>query len=220
MDEPGHQEQTRAAYDQVAADYATLLRDHLAGSPVDRAVLGLFAELVRADGGGPVADLGCGPGRITAPLHDLGLDVVGIDLSPGMVAVARAEHPHLRFSVGSLAALDLDDGALAGAVCWYSLIHTPPAEQPAVLTEVARVLRPGGHVLLAFQVGVDERVRLEQAYGHDDLAYDVYRLDPDRVAADAAAVGLEVTTRLVREPVAPEPQRQAHLLARRRPVPD
>lgn len=219
MTGPAHEAETRAAYDRVAADYADLLRDHLAGSPVDRAVLGLFAELVRVDGGGPVADLGCGTGRITAPLHDLGLEISGMDLSPGMVAVARAEHPHLRFSVGSLAAPDLDDGALAGAVCWYSLIHTPPAEQPAVLAELARVLRPGGHLLLAFQVGGDERVRLEQAYGHDDLGYDVFRLDPDRVADDADAAGLEVTTRLRREPVPPEPQRQGYLLARRRPRP-
>ena len=73
----------RTSYDTVAASYAELLRDHLAGDPYDRAVLALFAELVRGAGGGPVADVGCGPGRLTAHLRELGVDVVGIDLSPG-----------------------------------------------------------------------------------------------------------------------------------------
>ena len=56
---------TRTSYDTVAADYADLLRGAVAASPYDRAVLGLFAELVRS-APGPVADVGCGPGRITA----------------------------------------------------------------------------------------------------------------------------------------------------------
>jgi hypothetical protein len=96
----------RASYDTVADDYADLLRSALAGSPTDRAVLGLFAELVTDSGGGEVADLGCGPGRITGHLASLGLDVRGVDLSPGMVAVAQREHPQLRFDVGSMTALD------------------------------------------------------------------------------------------------------------------
>ncbi len=84
---------TRAAYDTVAEDYAELLRSSLADSPHERAALGLFAELVGAAGGGLVGDLGCGTGRLTGHLVGLGLDVVSLDLSPGMVAVARREHP-------------------------------------------------------------------------------------------------------------------------------
>ena len=99
--------ETRAAYDTVAESYAELVEPALAESPMDRAVLGVFAEQVLAGGGGPVADLGCGPGRITAHLADAGLAAFGVDLSPGMVAVARARHPWLRFEVGTLEALDL-----------------------------------------------------------------------------------------------------------------
>jgi hypothetical protein len=69
--EPMFVRATRAAYDTVAVDYAELLRDELAAKPVDRALLALFAELVR--GGGPVADLGCGPG------HDISLDAYRLD---------------------------------------------------------------------------------------------------------------------------------------------
>ena len=102
---------TRATYDTVAIDYA-------------RIVTGLDAEgpltgrcwTLRGPGGRPRRDVGCGTGRLTAYLADLGLDVVGIDLSPGMVAVARRTYPSLRFEVGSMTALDLPDGGVAG--CW------------------------------------------------------------------------------------------------------
>lgn len=122
----------RETYDLVAADYADLLRDNLAGKPADRAMLALFADLVRAGadegaeaGSAPVADIGCGPGRITPYLAGLGLDVFGIDLSPGMIEVARREHPELRFEVGTMTALNLENDSLAGALGWYSLIHLP-----------------------------------------------------------------------------------------------
>ena len=94
--------ETRIAYDTVAADYAAVLEDALAAAPLERALLGTFAELVQAGGGGPVADVGCGPGRITTYLDGLGLDVSGVDLSPEMVAVARRAYPGLVFQVGTM----------------------------------------------------------------------------------------------------------------------
>jgi trans-aconitate methyltransferase len=100
MTEPDYLRTTRAAYDTVAVDYARLLSSELAAKPLDRALLAAFAELVLADGGGPVADLGCGPGRVTTHLHALGLDAFGVDLSPEMVAVARRSYPDLRFEAG------------------------------------------------------------------------------------------------------------------------
>lgn len=84
-----HLRTTRESYDTVAADYAALLKDELANSPFERAMLGVFAERVLAAGGGRVADLGCGPGRVTGHLASLGLDICGVDLSPEMIAVAR-----------------------------------------------------------------------------------------------------------------------------------
>ncbi|MCZ2839729.1 class I SAM-dependent methyltransferase [Modestobacter sp. VKM Ac-2985] len=217
MTEPGdatdHLGETRAAYDTVAVDYADLLRDELAARPVDRAVLGLFAELVHAGGGGPVGDLGCGPGRITAHLAGLGVEAFGVDLSPGMIAVARRSHPQLRFDVGSMTALDLPDGSLAGAVAWYSVIHTPPAQLPAVFAEVARVLRPGAPLLVAFQAGDDDPVHHRQGYGHD-ISLHGWRLDPDRVEEQLTTAGCIVRTRVLREPEPPhEKSRQAYLLA-------
>ncbi|MGZ4547872.1 MAG: class I SAM-dependent DNA methyltransferase [Blastococcus sp.] len=212
MPDPTYLDSVRAAYDTVAADYAELLRTELARKPLDRAMLGAFAELVHVDAEAPVADVGCGPGRVTAHLHTLGLPVFGIDLSPAMVAVARRTHPELRFDEGSMTALDLPDASLGGLVAWYSVIHTPPELLPGVFAEFARVLRPAGHLLLAFQAG-DELVHLEQAYGHA-LSLDAYRLDPGRVVDLLERAGLDVHAQLVREPEPPEKTRQAYLLAR------
>jgi SAM-dependent methyltransferase len=210
--EPAFVTETRTAYDTVADSYAEELRDLLDASPWDRAMLGTFAELVGSSG--PVGDLGCGPGRLTGYLASLGLDVFGVDLSPGMVDAARRAHPGLRFEVGSMAALDLGDGDLAGAVAWYSLIHTPPEELPAVVAELARVLAPGGRLLTGFHVG-DERRHIAHGYGHD-ISLNAYRLPPDFVAELCAAAGLVVEARLVREPQPPyEKAPQAYLLARK-----
>jgi SAM-dependent methyltransferase len=211
MTEPAYVAETRTAYDTVAESYAETLKDELASNTWDRAVLGAFAEKVGK--AGPVGDFGCGPGRLTGHLASLGLDVFGVDLSPGMVEVARRTHPHLKFDVGSMAALDLPDGSLAGALAWYSLIHTPLDRLPSLVAELARVLAPGGRLLTAFQVG-DERRRITNAYGHD-MAADAYRLRPDFVADLFTAAGLVVEVRLVREPEEHEKTPQAYLLARK-----
>jgi SAM-dependent methyltransferase len=208
-----HLNAVRAAYDAVAVDYAALLDTELAAKPIDRALLGAFAEYVRSVGIAPVADLGCGPGRVTAYLSGLGVDAFGVDLSPEMIAVARRAHPDLRFDEGAMAALDIGDGALGGIVAWYSIIHTPPAQRPAIFTEFHRVLAPGGYALLAFQVG-DVRVHLEHAYGHA-VSLDAYRLAPDVIAEELRTCGLVVFARLAREPDDREKTPQAYLIARK-----
>jgi SAM-dependent methyltransferase len=211
VSEPADIEATRSAYDKVAADYEVLLRDELAEKPVDRAMLGMFAEQVAAADSGPVADLGCGPGRVTAHLATLGLDAFGVDLSPGMVAVARQAHPGLRFEVGTMAALDIPDASLAGAVAWYSIIHTPPERQAGIFAEFARVVRPGGWLLLAFQVG-EEVVHLQHAYGHD-IDLHTRRQSPERIRGLLENAGFAEFARLVRQPVAPEKSAQGYVLA-------
>jgi len=210
--------QVRGTYDAVAAAYADRFDGELAAKPVDRGLLAAFADLVLADGGGPVADLGCGPGHVGAHLRGLGLDVFGVDLSPGMVAVARERHPGMRFDVGSMLALDLPDAGLAGACAFYSTIHLPTGELPAAFAELGRVLRPGGQVILAFQTGDDaEQHHRGEWLGKDDVEVTFWRRRPEHVAALLAAAGIHVHTTTVREPDETEGAQRAYLLARKAP---
>ncbi|MFE3643391.1 class I SAM-dependent methyltransferase [Streptomyces sp. NPDC059169] len=205
---------TREAYDDAAPTYARLFRDTLRDSPLDRAILGAFAELVRESGDGQVADLGCGPGHVTAYLDELGLAVVGLDASPAMIGLARQAHPGLRFDVGSMAALEIADGALDGVLSRWSIIHTPPSELPAVLAEFHRVLAPGGHLLVGFSA-TDDPNQPTQVFDH--AVAPAYRWSPDRLAAVLSEFGLAEVARMVREPQ-PTDRRQfqeVQLLARK-----
>ena len=201
---------TRAAYDTVAEDYLDLVRDAFGDAHPEQAVLAGFAERI---GDGVVADIGCGPGRLTGPLRQLGLDVVSLDLSPGMVAVARREHPDVPAAVGSVDALPLAAGGLAGVLAWYSLINTPTDRLTAVFAELRRVLADGGLLLTGFQVG-DEVRHHRHLYGHD-LVLDSYRRPPDVVAAAAVAAGFVEVERTIKTPTPPEDCDQAYLLYRR-----
>ena len=217
MTEPDFLRATRASYDSVAADYAGRFGSELDAKPLDRALLAGFAELVQAAGAGPVADIGCGTGRVTAHLNALGLPVFGIDLSPRMVAVARQSHPGLRFEVGSMLALHLPDDSLGGALAWYSTIHLPDGQLPEAFAEFSRVLAPTGYLLLAFQAG-DEPLHRTEALGHP-VSLVFHRRQPERVAELLGQAGLAVRARLVREPddegAFTERTRQAFLLARK-----
>lgn len=195
MNTEGWLADTRTSYDTVAASYADQVRNLLDETPYERAVLALFADLVRATGGGPVADVGCGPGRITAYLSELGVDTFGIDLSPAMIESARREHPGLRFEVGSMTDLDLSDASMAGLVAWYSLIHVPDDEIGSVLTHFRRVLRPGGPLLLSFHVGDETRLKT-QGYGGHPMKVHVHRRRPGQVAAWLSEAGFTVEAQM------------------------
>ncbi|MFC4854750.1 class I SAM-dependent methyltransferase [Actinophytocola glycyrrhizae] len=203
---------TRRSYDVSADDYAAWIRDELAAKPFDRSVLAVFAELVR----GPVADVGCGTGRVAAHLHDLGVDVTGLDLSPGMLAAARRTYPHLRFAEATMTALPVADGALGGVIAWYSTIHVPDSHLPAALAEFRRVLSPGGHLQLAFQSGggAEHRTRA----GRHEVALTFHRRDPAELADRLRDNGFTVRAQLLRAPDTdgpyPENTPQAYVLAR------
>jgi SAM-dependent methyltransferase len=213
VNEPTFLTETRASYDAMAADYARRFAGELASKPWDRAMLAAFAEVVS----GPVADVGCGPGANTAYLKGLGVDVFGVDLSPEMVALSRERYPELRFQVGSMTALDLPDGELGGVMALYSIIHIPADHMPGVFAEFRRVLRPGGHLMLAFQAGDDINHR-DEGFGHK-LSLDFRRQQPDRIAALLAGAGFEMVVRLIREPRdyagGVETTPQAYLVARK-----
>jgi ubiquinone/menaquinone biosynthesis C-methylase UbiE len=118
-------EELRHAHDVLSQWYAENLPGVLESMPIERAMLDLFAELTLAVGA-EVADVGCGTGRLLPYLAGRGLLPRGVDLSPGMVEVARREHPAFEYEVADLRELPFGDASLAGVVCWYSLIFLAP----------------------------------------------------------------------------------------------
>ena len=213
-EDPGNLADTRATYDHVAEEYAARIAGELAGKPLDRALLACFVEQVA--GLGLIADIGCGPGHVAAYMHELGAQVVGIDLSPEMVAIARQRSPEIAFEQGSMLTLAQPDASWGGIVALYSLIHLPPDERPRALAEFHRVLRLGGLLLLAFHIG-DEQRHLDEWWGQA-VSLDTWFLQPPEIEALLRDAGFFVEMSLVRQPYAPDIEHQsqrAYIFARK-----
>lgn len=200
----------RRSYDLVAARYAAELGDELIGKPLDRALLDVVAEL--ADG--PVIDVGCGPGHVAAHLAQR-VPVVGIDLSPQMCA-----HAAVPACAGDMTALPIRSRSISALICLYAVIHLDVGQRAEAYAQFARVLRPGGHALVAFHVRDAEtrsgqQKTLTEWWGNDvDLTFRF--LDPDEETRALAQAGLTVTARLDRapDPAAEHPSDRCYLLVR------
>lgn len=202
----------RQSYDSAAQAYAEHLASELERKPLDRHLLNRFAESVR--GRGLVADLGCGPGHVARYLHEQGVEMVGIDLSPEMVRVASNLHPGLPFRAGDMRQLDLADASLAGAVAFYAIVHFLPAELGSIFREMRRALAPGGLVLIAFHIG-DQSVHLDELFGAPvSLDFQFHLSGP--VVDALRSERLTVIEHVEREPYegAEHPSRRCYLLAR------
>ena len=214
MQQPSDLETVRESYDRVADAYVELGMGRLEAEPWLRAVLGAFAESVC--GLGPVLDVGCGPGTVTAHLTELGLDASGVDLSPRMVEHARRQYPHLRFSVTSATELDLAPASLGGVLGWWSLFNLPRESLPGVLRAFAEALVPGGQALIGTHVG-DGDLRRTEGYGGLPVSWTTHLYRPEELTKMLVDAGLEVVAEL-RLPVHAPSLRPQVLLAARRPA--
>jgi SAM-dependent methyltransferase len=194
--EPG---QAGPSYDRIAQRYAAEVGGELTHKPFDRALLDAVAELA---GGGPVADVGCGPGHVAAYLADRGARTVGLDLSPGMCAVARAAG--VPAAAADMTALPLRAGSLAGLVCLYAVIHLDASSRTAAYREFARVLQDGGRALVAFHTSDPEHPtgaaqHVDEWWGQPvDLTFRY--LDADEEVTALRSAGLTLVARLDRSP--------------------
>jgi SAM-dependent methyltransferase len=214
VEQPADLETVRESYDRVADAYVELGMGRLEAEPWLRAVLAAFAESVR--GLGPVLDVGCGPGTVTAHLAELGLDASGVDLSSRMIAHARRQYPGLRFSSASAAELDLAPASLGGVLGWWSLFNLPRDTVPEVLRTFAEALVPGGQALVGTHVGDSDVVRTE-GYGGLPVSWTTHLYRPENLAGMLVDAGLEVIAEL-RLPAQPPSMRPQVLTAARRPA--
>jgi ubiquinone/menaquinone biosynthesis C-methylase UbiE len=209
-----HIEELRNAHDVLAGWYAERLAGVLESMPIERAVLDLFSELTLAAGlGAEVADVGCGTGRLEPYLASRGLSPLGVDLSPGMIEVARRDHPAFGFQVADLRDLPFADSSLAGVVCWYSLIFLAPPDRTTAFAELARVVQPGGYMVTAFKDG-DGRHRRSGRSAGLGVEFDSYWLSAREMADLAVGAGFAVVFQGSRPPQESESCPQSYLLLR------
>jgi len=201
----------RRGYAPVARAYREALGNELDGKPLDRAFLDAFAERCA---GGTIVDLGCGPGHVAHYLAGQGASVLGIDLSPEMIAEARAAYPDLTFRTGDMFALPLADASVAGIAAFYAIVHLQTGELEAPFREMHRVLRPGGLAAIAFHIGT-EQLHVDELFGVA-TSLDFMLHPPDAVIAALARAGFTLEARLDRAPYpnAEHASQRAYLLAR------
>ncbi|WP_285588270.1 class I SAM-dependent methyltransferase [Actinomycetospora sp. NBRC 106378] len=196
MRQPDDLDTVRASYDRVADAYVEMVESTGLGDirthPWLEAAVDAFATSVA--GLGPVLDVGCGPGLVTAYLAERGLDVRGVDLSPRMIAHARRRYPTCSFDVASATELDLADASYGGLLGWWSLFNLPRDALPEVLAAFARALVPGGRLLVATHVGDEDRVRTE-VYGHA-VTWTTYQWRPEQLANLIEGAGLTTVAEL------------------------
>ena len=209
--QPADLDVVRTSYDRVADNYVEMDLGDVRPHPWLRAAVDGFASCVRRLG--PVLDVGCGPGHVTAYLAELGLDVSGVDLSPRMIVHARRLHPDQRFAVASATDLNLEPSSLGGILGWWSLFNLPRTVLPPVLESFGRALEPGGHVIIATHMG-DGDIERTEAYGGVPVSWTTHLWQPEHLSALLAAASLEPVAEL-RLPPGPAGIPAVLLIARR-----
>lgn len=195
-------EKSRAFFSSAAGEWDRLRRDLFGDRVHLLALLSLLDERL------VVGDLGCGTGQLSEALAPHVARVIAVDGSPEMLEAARTRlesRAAVEVREGALEALPIDTASLDVAICSLVLHHQP--DPPRVLGEAARVLRPGGRVLVV-DMRPHERTEYQQLMGHvwlgfsDDTmrrylgaaGFDGVRVQPLPADADAQGPGLFAAT--------------------------
>ncbi|MFS0913269.1 class I SAM-dependent methyltransferase [Microbacterium sp. 179-I 3D2 NHS] len=189
------------AYDVRAQQYVGLAGAVDQMDPRDRDAIARWRDATP----GRLLDAGCGPGHWTRFLADGGdgRQVSGLDVSATFVAWARSRFPDLRFDIASFRALAQETASVGGILAWYSLIHTAPPDLPDVLAEFARVVAPGGSILIGYFEG-EARAPFTHA------VVDAYYWSADALAELLSDAGFTVVSRERRERVVGEISSRPH----------
>ena len=196
-------EQTSQAYGKRADEYIDVVGTIEDTAQIDRDRIGAWA---REHSAGQILDVGCGPGQWTNWLHQQGIDVIGVDPTPEFLDRARRDYPDARFVTGRAEALDF--AGLSGILAWFSLIHTPPREVPAILAQFAGCIEPGGGLMLGFFEG-------PELVPFDHKIITAYYWPVDELSRVVEEAGFTVTGRHARD--LPPHRRQGAITAIRCP---
>ncbi|WP_159609418.1 class I SAM-dependent methyltransferase [Glutamicibacter sp. JC586] len=194
---------TTQRYSSLATAYIQLFGNVERAEPEDYHLITHWVQGLN----GPVLDAGCGPGQWTQVLHGPDHPATGVDMVPEFLEHATANFPGCSFQQADIAALPFPDETFSGILSWYSIIHTPPRALTEVLKSFARVLEPGGQLLLGFFAG--NRV---EAFDHK--VAQAWYWSPEELSFRLSQEGFEVTDTVVR--TNDSTRTHGHLLAIRR----
>lgn len=189
------------SFDAIADAYAAAFADELSRKPFDRERLTRFASGLRP--GATVLDIGTGAaGHIGRFLADRAFAVTGVDLSDGVVAVARRLNPGMSFVAADFRALPQANASVDAVVAFYVFIYGTDDDIVLGLAEVRRVLRPGGRLLAAVHGALDDRPREEVFTDFHGTPVDITmrHSSPATLAGLAERAGLRIEALEVRAP--------------------
>jgi SAM-dependent methyltransferase len=210
-------ESIRRSFDAIAESYAREFADELERKPFDRELLAGFVSMLPRPAS--ALDVGTGAaGHIGRFLADQGLTVTGVDLSPAAIEVARRLNPGMTFVVADFRELPFADASFDAVVGFYCFIYGTDRDIVGGLSEVWRVLRPGGRLLVAIHGDLEDRPQQETFTDFQGTAVDVTmrHSTPATLATLAERADLRVDELRVREPYEFEHRsRRIYLVARR-----
>ena len=178
-------------------------------SDMHRGLAKSVAAFIRSRGVHDVLDVGTGTGLLLRSLPLAPWRLVGVDLSPAMLEIARAALPNARFELADAARLDFPDASFDLVTC-VTVLHLVP-DATAAMREWHRVLRPGGRIVLATFADDDPSpIACGAASARTIPLIDLHAPfgSPEALEQLAAAAGL-VVDRIAEwrhEPVADEPE--------------
>lgn len=183
-------------YSKIAKDYANEFYNELDHKPTDRYLFELFCSKVK--GKGTVCDMGCGPGHITEYIYNKGIDVVGMDLSLGMLDAAKERNPELHFERADMLALDEVDKQFAGIISHYSIVHFRDSELMHIFKGLKSLLIDDGILFLAFHIG-NEELFVEELFGKQ-VNMDYIFHDIDQILSLLKELNFNIIEAICREP--------------------
>ncbi len=183
-------------YDTVAKEYSQAFLNEHDKKPMDRKMLKRFATAIGKKR--PVWDLGCGPGQTTKYLKKRGVEISGLDLSEKTVALARTNHPEIRFRKGNMLKLPLRSDSIAGVVAFYAIVHFTKEQVAKAFREIHRVLQSGGLFLCTFHIG-EETIHVEE-FLNKKIDIDFMFFTTDFISRCLTATGFTDIEIIEREP--------------------
>lgn len=200
----------QAFYNTTAKAYADNLFNELEGKPLDRTLLKRFASQYNKNC--LVADLGCGPGQTTRFLYEHGAtNIIGIDLSHGMIDEANRLNPIIEFEVGDMLDLKYEENYFHGIVAFYAIVHFTKENLQTAFKEIYRVLKPEGQFLFSFHIGSQTK-EVDELFGvHAEAIF--YFFEVDEVHEMLKNAGFKTYETVIRYPYADVefPSRRAYI---------